>query len=508
MQPDPKQVPEKAAEAVREAVEAGVPEDVFHQMCERFMWAATTGPHHADATAEKAVLEIVKPLLGQRGGDAVAGSRKGDSAPAVMTQRGAGESGSPLTSELEAVIVGVLTDAFSAKGTVEEGRMRFAHTWAESIVDALEATGLLPTQPSPESGSEEALIDHVLERFRPTRAVFDMEGGATQEVDWRSVVGNILYYADRIQPESGSGEEGERPEEGVCPECDHDIRPHAWHARDCSRHPSNRPTQPLQGSEVERFAHTPQRMFPVGNRDWVWFTDYTALQAQLQRVEGERDQLAAWNRENKREAGKAWNRTHQAEARIQEAVEKFERRARIEGEVRDRLTDEHRALDFGQEPGSPPGEAGLAAARSFVYAETARILRSQSSSEGGPRCKDCDKPVPDESKKRGWFFSVRETGTWICPDCKQEEECEHADQPHTVWWSNRAESGTGGPPACASASFHHQTDALDAAKKLVDNPEITWVKVFRSDNESYTCWRWNRDEADAASPSPKENPDA
>lgn len=52
-----------AAEAITEAVDNGIPGDVFEQMCERFMWAVTTGSQHADATAEKAVLEIVKPLF-------------------------------------------------------------------------------------------------------------------------------------------------------------------------------------------------------------------------------------------------------------------------------------------------------------------------------------------------------------------------------------------------------------------------------------------------------------
>lgn len=40
-----------------------IPPQVMKEMCNRFMWAVTTGPSHPDATAEKAVETIVKPLL-------------------------------------------------------------------------------------------------------------------------------------------------------------------------------------------------------------------------------------------------------------------------------------------------------------------------------------------------------------------------------------------------------------------------------------------------------------
>lgn len=53
------------------------------------------------------------------------------------------------------------------------------------------------------SGPEisEAMIDQVLERFKPTTAHFDMGDGHTQEVDWRSIVGNVLYYAQQADPQ-------------------------------------------------------------------------------------------------------------------------------------------------------------------------------------------------------------------------------------------------------------------------------------------------------------------
>ena len=103
----------------------------------------------------------------------------------------------------------------------------------------------------------------------------------------------------------------------------------------------------------------------------------------------------------------------------------------------------------------------------------------------------------------------------VCPDCggtgkkaardtgeepgrEGEDQCAQADQPHTVWWWNSAEADAGGPPVPLSAGFDNQADALDAAEKLVGKPGISWVKVFRSDNENYTCWRWN---AEPANPS-------
>lgn len=40
-----------------------VPEKLMEEMVNRFVWAATTGPHHPDATPEKAVETIIAPLL-------------------------------------------------------------------------------------------------------------------------------------------------------------------------------------------------------------------------------------------------------------------------------------------------------------------------------------------------------------------------------------------------------------------------------------------------------------
>jgi hypothetical protein len=45
-------------------------------------------------------------------------------------------------------------------------------------------------------------------------------------------------------------------------------------------------------------------------------------------------------------------------------------------------------------------------------------------------------------------------------------------------------------PVPRELRFDDRADAVAAAEKLTKNPQMEWVKVFRSDNESYTCWRW------------------
>lgn len=41
----------------------GISAEAFEQMCERFRWAIDTGPSHPEATVEKAVEQIIAPLL-------------------------------------------------------------------------------------------------------------------------------------------------------------------------------------------------------------------------------------------------------------------------------------------------------------------------------------------------------------------------------------------------------------------------------------------------------------
>jgi hypothetical protein len=79
--------------------------------------------------------------------------------------------------------------------------------------------------------------------------------------------------------------------------------------------------------------------------------------------------------------------------------------------------------------------------------------------------------------------------------------CEHPDVPHTVWWSDSNEDDWAISMLStfpASATFDTRDEAVAAAERIRDDVEggrrdptrTTWIKVFRSDNESYTCWRW------------------
>jgi hypothetical protein len=76
------------------------------------------------------------------------------------------------------------------------------------------------------------------------------------------------------------------------------------------------------------------------------------------------------------------------------------------------------------------------------------------------------------------------------------ERCQHADQPHTMrWWDREGELIT---PYPASARFDNHDDAIAAAVMMRDDIEagrlspvrFPWIKVFRLDNESYTCWHY------------------
>lgn len=76
--------------------------------------------------------------------------------------------------------------------------------------------------------------------------------------------------------------------------------------------------------------------------------------------------------------------------------------------------------------------------------------------------------------------------------------CQHADLPHTVWWWEKDAPDDCFIPVPLEARFDNRADAVAAATKLRDDVEagrrsplvVKWIKVFRSDNESYTCWRW------------------
>ena len=68
-----------------------------------------------------------------------------------------------------------------------------------------------------------------------------------------------------------------------------------------------------------------------------------------------------------------------------------------------------------------------------------------------------------------------------------DDECLHLEQPHTVWWMHEDIDPI---PVPLEARFDNRADAIERARALSENPSVEWIKIFRSDNESYTCWRW------------------
>jgi hypothetical protein len=66
-------------------------------------------------------------------------------------------------------------------------------------------------------------------------------------------------------------------------------------------------------------------------------------------------------------------------------------------------------------------------------------------------------------------------------------------QPHTVWYWISDDNDP--VPAPFSATFDDATQAEAKAQEMVEQRNdpynrLRWVKVFRSDNEQYTTWRW------------------
>lgn len=52
----------------------------------------------------------------------------------------------------------------------------------------------------------------------------------------------------------------------------------------------------------------------------------------------------------------------------------------------------------------------------------------------------------------------------------------------------------GGPPIPNTATFDNRRDALAFVQSGIDQAaeqtRLRWIKVFRADNEAYTCFRW------------------
>lgn len=73
-------------------------------------------------------------------------------------------------------------------------------------------------------------------------------------------------------------------------------------------------------------------------------------------------------------------------------------------------------------------------------------------------------------------------------------ECKYADQPHTVWYW--VEDPHDPVPMPYVLHFDNQADAVNWAEETVDLAHVSlrWMKVFRTDNEVYQCWRWENPE--------------
>lgn len=71
-------------------------------------------------------------------------------------------------------------------------------------------------------------------------------------------------------------------------------------------------------------------------------------------------------------------------------------------------------------------------------------------------------------------------------------DCRHPNRPHTLWWWDDRDAAH--MPAPMSVTYDGRADAVSAAEIITADPPpgLHWVKVFRADNEVYTCWRWNR----------------
>lgn len=78
-----------------------------------------------------------------------------------------------------------------------------------------------------------------------------------------------------------------------------------------------------------------------------------------------------------------------------------------------------------------------------------------------------------------------------------QTECKHRGQPHSVWYM--LDDPNAPFPYPNMLTYDTQQEALDLARVIIDKtiarPHeslLLWIKVFRSDNEAYTCFRWER----------------
>jgi hypothetical protein len=282
----------------------------------------------ADQTGyvEVCVRDVLEAALDQ-GGDAVGmGHQPTDG---IMTQRGAGESGSPRPDLSLSTWLTIWADWLASGKDIEDTNRQLGAEDLRRAAERLRGDRDLSTQPSPESGSEETdntlrIITRIEDGRRYTFFV-SFDPSSVSEEGLRLLretrperTAYLPAGADKMpQPESGSGEEGEATfvvdgkrldargvnEHGVAMcQCKPFGPVHAWEPGEwCSseRVVPKPPTQPLRGSEVERL-----RRYENGYQEAI---------DRLQEAEKDRTDL----------------RTHaeKAEARVQEAAEEFDRRA-------------------------------------------------------------------------------------------------------------------------------------------------------------------------------------
>lgn len=77
--------------------------------------------------------------------------------------------------------------------------------------------------------------------------------------------------------------------------------------------------------------------------------------------------------------------------------------------------------------------------------------------------------------------------------------CKHEFWEHTVWWWVNYPNHTT-IPVPHSAKFDNRAEAIEAVRTMIEDPSpsLRWIKVFRSDNETYTCYRWENPEEEPA----------
>jgi hypothetical protein len=421
MQPDPKQVPERGAG------ESGSPLPEKH----------ITPNALRDAAAEAA--RLAAPVF------KAAGYKWEERTPDVATIAATLAPLAERASKMECGSSG--TGRFQVHHWFEDGWEQYSITLEMASVIGEARADIVSTQPQPESGSEWKY--DAIRMGRRWYAKRFIPGGPVEfweSREWHPY--SIAAFQERERaagllgkrPESGSGEEGDeaQPEEGVCPECDHDIRPHAWHARGCSRHPFNQPppptpTQPLQESELERLQEVELERRAQAERA-------ERLQTKLQRVEEEKDEkeraISQWRNKAKNAEGRSCDyaaRATQAEARIDQAakeVEGFQQEAEA-NEVPCAVASYKRVLSFlRSQSSSEVGEAEFTVNAPELplseddQREIERLVRAayKRMRDGDDR-DECGRPPA------GWRCT-REPGhdgpcaaspSFGCPDCKQED---------------------------------------------------------------------------------------